>query len=68
MNSSYPHLSAKPELSKLQDGQIPPHTHCPFRFQCEWYCWHQGEEHEVSYSCAAARAFDFHQSLGLEFN
>lgn len=60
-------LHTKPDLSKLRDGKIPPHTICPFHVRCDHHCWHQDHSHEVPYSCPTARAFDFHQGLGLDF-
>lgn len=49
-------------MSKLVDGKIPAFTSCPFEGQCpvkqEGSCHHQGAQHEVAFSCAAARGFD----------
>lgn len=48
--------------SLLTDGRIPPHTICPFREMCaiarEDKCYHHGVDHNVPFSCGAARAFD----------
>ena len=48
--------------SLLVYGRIPSHTVCPFASQCPLKkseaCKHLGEEHEVEFSCAAARLYD----------
>lgn len=49
-------------MTKLVEGKIPPHTECPFAKECEiksmGKCWHKGVEHNVYFSCGAARGFD----------
>lgn len=47
-------------MSKLINGNIPAHTICPFKGECNLAsnCHHQGEKHPVPFSCAAARGFD----------
>ena len=50
-------------MTKLTDGMIPPHTECPSISKCklagtQGQCSHEGEQHEVAFSCALARAFD----------
>ena len=43
-----------------KNGLIPAHTICPFKEQCQLAdgCHHKGHDHDVPFSCAAARAFD----------
>lgn len=40
-------------------GKIPVKTPCPFNYKCALAeeCPHKGYDHEVEYSCAAARSF-----------
>lgn len=51
--------------SKLVAGRIPAHTECPFRAGCaiaaNSTCHHKGTEHNVEFSCGAARAYDLIQ-------
>lgn len=46
---------------QLINGCIPENTECPFRNICifvqEGTCKHKGVEHNVPFSCAAARGF-----------
>lgn len=49
--------------SRLVFGAIPANTECPFLKQCSHdtmicMCGHQGKDHKVEFSCAAARAYD----------
>lgn len=47
-------------IEAIQDsGSIPPRTPCPFKDQCQLadVCKHQGVNHQVAYSCGAARSF-----------
>jgi hypothetical protein len=48
--------------SKLVAGRIPAHTECPFRANCPMSangsCHHKGTEHNRTFSCGAARAYD----------
>jgi hypothetical protein len=43
-----------------KDGLIPAHTICPFKESCGLAdgCHHKGHNHEIPFSCAAARGFD----------
>lgn len=47
-------------MSKLVEGKIPANTVCPFLSECSMtsQCHHQGKNHSVPFSCAAARGFD----------
>ena len=49
-------------MSKLVDGCIPAFQDCPYRVQCgdygKNYCLHNGEKHNVPFSCAVARAWE----------
>lgn len=48
-------------MNKLINGEIPAFQECPFHTKCELKqsntCHHLGILHQVSYSCAIARAF-----------
>lgn len=59
------------KISKLVDGKIPAHTVCPFRSTCDrvafkfpdskkvyCFCYHQGIEHTVNYTCSVATNYD----------
>lgn len=48
-------------MTKLVNGKIPAFEICPFKDECpmaETSCHHKGTEHNVPFSCGAARAFD----------
>lgn len=49
-------------MQTLVDGKIPANTVCPFRAKCEIAqndaCKHNGVNHTVPFSCAAARGFE----------
>lgn len=49
-------------VSKLTFGKIPANTNCPFVGRCahaeRGVCNHKGEQHDVDFSCAVARAHD----------
>ena len=44
-------------MPTLINGKIPPNTKCPYLNQCTMSCYHKGIQHEVAFSCGAARAF-----------
>lgn len=50
---------------RLVDGKIPAFAECPYSSKCvnkgAGLCYHLGEEHNVAYSCATARAFEMVQ-------
>lgn len=54
-------------MSKLVNGRIPPRTECSFRSECRFArthtCNHKGKEHNVEFSCGAARWFDLAKSV-----
>jgi hypothetical protein len=54
----------------LIDGRIPAYQECPFRKNCEiataGNCYHKGIEHNVEFSCAAARGFELINSYKKE--
>ena len=49
-------------MNILIDGKILKGTVCPWKGQCSTavsgQCNHEGEDHNVDYSCASARAFE----------
>ena len=51
-------------MTQLVEGRIPANTECPFRSQCAFAqqepitCRHKGTEHNVAFSCGAARGFE----------
>lgn len=48
-------------MTKLVGGKIPALTDCPYKDECpmaQTSCHHKGKEHNVPFSCGAARAFD----------
>jgi len=50
------------QMSRLQNGLIPPETVCPFVDKCAVavaeMCFHHGKDHTRPFSCGVARAFD----------
>lgn len=46
-------------VDKLVGGCIPAHTECPYKENCDYVegCHHKGVEHEVPFSCGAARFY-----------
>lgn len=62
MNTTYRVKQMQLSTDKLVDGRIPAHTECPFRTQCAFAirdaCSHKGKDHNVPFSCGAARAYE----------
>ncbi len=48
-------------MSQLVNGLIPANEECPYKKKCTIAtigdCYHKGEQHQIDFSCAAARGF-----------
>lgn len=50
-------------MGKLTQGLIPAFRECPFKDKCKKtdffeHCTHEGDQHQLPFSCAVARLFD----------
>jgi hypothetical protein len=47
-------------MNKLVNGKIPANTECPWKTKCGLVqgCHHKGINHDIPFSCAAARGFE----------